>query len=156
MVGSRARNVRRIAMRWLAATIVVALLLGNTSSQAEGSSFDPAKIDASFLNEVLASPTASYDVIVRSVPVRNEGRADRAAERRIERAAKSVTKHGGSLKHALSIVGAVSARLRGVQILKLTRDGDVDYVVKDQVLTAQFDPVLDGPKAASPGILEVG
>src|SRR5688572_14979593 len=116
-------------MRWLSATIVVALLLGNSSSQAEASSYDPTRIDASFLREVLASPTASYDVIVRSVAVENEGRADRAAERRIERAAKAVTKQGGTLKHALSIVGAVSARLKGVRILELTRDGDVDYVV---------------------------
>ena len=142
-------------MRWLAATIVVALLLGNTSGQAEGSSFDATKIDAAFLSEVLASPTASYDVIVRSVPVQNEGRADRAAERRIERAAKAVTKQSGTLKHALSIVGGVSARLKGVHVLKLTRDGDVDYVVKDQKLRAQFDPVLDSAKAASPGILAV-
>jgi serine protease AprX len=67
-----------------------------------------------------------------------------------------VRKQGGSLKHALSIVGAVSARLKGVQVLKLTRDGDVDYVVKDQKLRAQFDPALDSAKAGSPGILEVG
>jgi serine protease AprX len=142
-------------MRWLAATIVVALLLGNTASQAEGSSFDATKIDASFLSEVLADPTANYDVIVRSVPVASEGRAERTAARRIETAAKSVTKLGGTLKHILSIVGGVSARLKGAQILKLTRDGDVDYVVKDQKLRAQFDPVLDSAKAASPGILEV-
>jgi hypothetical protein len=96
---------------------------------------------------VLTSPTASYDVIVRSVPVQSEGRADRAAERRIERAAKAVTKRGGTLKHALSIVGGVSARLKGVHVLKLTRDGDVDYVVKDQKLRAQFDPAVDSVKA---------
>ena len=52
-------------MRWLSATIVVALLLGNTGGQSEASSFDPTKIDASFLSEVLTDPTASYDVIVR-------------------------------------------------------------------------------------------
>ena len=143
-------------MRWLTATITVALVLGTTATPAAASSFDRTKIDASFLTEILASPTASFDIIVRSVPVGSDGRADRAAERRIEKAAKSVTKLGGSLKHALSIVGAVSARLKGVQILKLTRDGDVDYVVKDQVLTALFDPAVDGANAASPGIVEVG
>jgi serine protease AprX len=142
-------------MRWLAATIVVALLLGNTSGQAEASSFDATKIDASFLSEVLAHPTAEYDVIVRSVPVEKQGKADRAATRRIENAAKSVTKLGGTLKHVLSIVGGVSARLKGVHVLKLTRDGDVDYVVKDQKLRAQFDPAVDSVKAGSPGILEV-
>jgi serine protease AprX len=142
-------------MRWLAATIVVALLLGSTANQAAGSSFDPTKIDASFLSEVLADPTADFDVIVRSVPVEKQGRAERASARRIENAAKSVTKLGGTLKHILSIVGGVSARLKGVHILKLTRDGDVDYVVKDQKLRAQFDPALDSAKAGTPGILEV-
>jgi serine protease AprX len=142
-------------MRWLAATIVVALLLGSTASQTDASSFDATKIDASFLNEVLASPTADYDVIVRSVPMERKGRADRASARRIENAAKSVTKLGGTLKHVLSIVGGVSARLKGVHVLKLTRDGDVDYVVKDQKLRAQFDPAVDSVKAGSPGILEV-
>ncbi|HUG06969.1 MAG TPA: S8 family peptidase [Candidatus Limnocylindria bacterium] len=142
-------------MRWLAATIVVALLLGNTSGQAAASSFDPTKIDASFLSEVLASPTTDFDVIVRSVPVESQGRADRAAARRIENAAKAVTKLGGGLRHVLSIVGGVSARLKGVHILKLTRDRDIDYVVKDQKLRALFDPVLDSAKAGSPGILAV-
>jgi serine protease AprX len=92
---------------------------------------------------------------VRSVPVEKEGRADRAAERRVEKAAKSVKKQGGSVKQALAIVGAVSARVKGVQVLKLTRDDDVDYVVKDQKLQAQFDPSLDSAKAGSPGIVEV-
>jgi serine protease AprX len=142
-------------MRWLAVTIVVALLLGNTGGQTEASSFDATKIDASFLGEVLAAPTADYDVIVRSVPVEDEGRADRASARRIASAAKSVTRLGGTLKHVLSIVGGVSARLKGVHLLKLTRDGDVDYVVKDQKLRAQFDPAVDSVKAGSPGILEV-
>ncbi|MEP6694804.1 MAG: S8 family serine peptidase, partial [Chloroflexota bacterium] len=145
----------RLAMRWLTATITVALLLGTAGSPAAASSFDPAKIDASFLTEILASPTSDFDVIVRSVPVDNSGREDRAAARRIERAAKAVTKVDGSLKNALAIVGAVSARVKGVQILKLTRDGDVDYVVKDQKLRAQFDPALDSAKARTPGILEV-
>jgi serine protease AprX len=142
-------------MRWLAATISVALLLGITATPTSASSFDATKIDASFLTEILANPTADYDVIVRSVPVENQGRADRAAARRIENAAKAVTDVSGSPKHALSIVGGVSARIKGLHILTLTRDGDVDYVVKDQRLRAQFDPVLDSAKAGSPGILEV-
>jgi len=131
-------------MRWLTATITVALLLGAAATPSAASSFDPTKIDASFLSEVLASPTDDFDVIVRSTPADNEGKADRAAERRLEKAAKSVKKQGGSVKQALAIVGAVSARLKGVQILKLTRDDDVDYVVKDQKLHAQFDPALAG------------
>ncbi|HEV8656849.1 MAG TPA: S8 family peptidase [Candidatus Limnocylindria bacterium] len=145
----------RSAMRLLAATMTVALLLGTTATPTAASSFDETKLDASFLSEVLAAPTADFDVIVRSVPVESEGRADRAAARRIEKAAKSVTTQGGSVKHALSIVGAVSARLKGVQILKLTRDGDVDYVVKDQRLRALFDPAQGSAAARTPGILEV-
>ena len=148
-------NVIRLAMRWLTATITVALLLGTAATPTAASSFDPTKIDASFLTEILASATDDFDVIVRSVPVENEGRAGRAAARRIEKAAKSVKEQGGSVKQALAIVGAVSARLKGVQILKLTRDGHVDYVVKDQKLQAQFDPALDSAKARTPGILEV-
>ena len=143
-------------MRWLTATITVALLLGAAATPSAASSFDPSKIDASFLSEILASATDDFDVIVRAVPADKEGRADRAAERRVEKAAKSVKKQGGSVKQALAIVGAVSARLKGVQILKLTRDNDVDYVVKDEKLHAQFDPALDSAKAGSPGILEVG
>jgi serine protease AprX len=142
-------------MRWLAATITVAVLVGTAGTPIEASSFDATKIDASFLTEVLAAPTADFDVIVRSVPNDPDEHADRAAARRIEAAAKSVTKQGGSLKHALAIVGAVSARLKGVQVLKLTRDNDVDYVAKDQQLRAQFDPALDSAKAQTPGILEV-
>jgi serine protease AprX len=150
-------------MRWLSATITVALLLGLTATPAAASSFDATKIDASFLSEVLASPTDDFDVIVRSVVKKDDFKKDdkkgdrdeRYAERRIERAAKEVKKEHGSLKHALPIVGGVSARLKGVDILKLTRDDDVDYVVKDQHLQAQFDPALDSAKARTPGILEV-
>ncbi|HEY6204323.1 MAG TPA: S8 family peptidase [Candidatus Limnocylindria bacterium] len=142
-------------MRWLSATITVALLLGTEATPSAANSFDPTKIDASFLTEILSAPTDDFDVIVRSVPLDKEGRAGRAAERRVEKAAKSVTKQGGSVKHVLGIVGGISARIKGVHILKLTRDDDVDYVVKDQKLRAQFDPALDSLKAGSPGILEV-
>ncbi len=141
-------------MRWLTATITVALLLTTTATPTAASSFDATKIDASFLTEILASPTADYDVIVRSVPVDSAGH-NRTSARRLETAAKSVTKQGGSVKYGLSIVGAVSAHMKGVQALALTRDADVDYVVKDQKLRAQFDPALDSAKARTPGILEV-
>src|SRR6185503_4532123 len=133
--GELSDRVSSLAMRWLTATITVALLLGAAATPSAASSFDAT---------------------VRSTPADNEGKADRAAERRLEKAAKSVKKQGGSVKQALAIVGAVSARLKGVQILKLTRDNDVDYVVKDQKLQAQFDPALDSAKAGSPGVLEVG
>ena len=149
----------RIAMRWLTATITVALLLGMAATPSAASSVDATKIDASFLTEILSAPTNDFDVIVRSVPsdkIDKEGQAVRAAERRVEKAAKSVKKQKGIVKDALAIVGAVSARMKGVQILKLTRDDDVDYIVKDQKLQAQFDPALDSAKAGSPGIVEVG
>ena len=146
-------------MRWLTATITVALLLGTAATPSAANSFDPTKIDASFLTEILSAPTNDFDVIVRSVPsdkIDKEGQAARAAERQVEKAAKSVKKQKGIVKDALAIVGAVSAQMKGVQILKLTRDDDVDYVVKDQKLQAQFDPALDSGKAGSPGIVEVG
>ncbi len=140
-------------MRWLTAAIAVALLLTTTTTPTAASSFDATKIDASFLQEILASPTSDYDVIVRSVPIDAVGQA--AIARRLEMAAKSVTKQDGRVKYGLAIVGAVSARMKGVQVLAVTRDVDVDYVVKDQKLRAQFDPALDSAKALTPGILEV-
>ncbi len=140
-------------MRWLTAAITVALLLTTTTTPTAATSFDATKIDASFLQEILASPTSDYDVIVRSVPIDAVGQA--AIARRLEMAAKSVTKQDGRVKYGLAIVGAVSARMKGVQVLAVTRDVDVDYVVKDQKLRAQFDPALDSAKALTPGILEV-
>ncbi|HEV8671934.1 MAG TPA: S8 family peptidase [Candidatus Limnocylindria bacterium] len=138
----------RRAARVLAATITVALILGTTAGPGDASSFDASKIDAAFLTEVLAAPTSDFDVIVRSDPKRSG--------ERVARAAKAVQNDGGTPKHALAIVGGVSARIKGTYILKLTRDSDVDYVVKDRRMRAQFDPALDSGKAATPGILEVG
>jgi serine protease AprX len=143
----RAKVIRRAA-RVLAATITVALILGTTAGPGDASSFDASKIDAAFLTEVLAAPTSDFDVIVRSDPKRSG--------ERVARAAKAVQNDGGTPKHALAIVGGVSARIKGTYILKLTRDSDVDYVVKDRRMRAQFDPALDSGKAATPGILEVG
>jgi len=139
--------VIRRAARVLAAAITVALVLG-TATPTDAHSFDPDKIDAAFLAEVLASPTSTFDVIVRSDP--------RRTGERVARAAKAVQNEGGSPKQALSIVGGVSAQIKGTYLLKLTRDSDVDYIVKDRHLRAQFDPALDSVKAATPGILEVG
>ena len=137
----------RRAARVLAAAITVALVLGTTATPTEAYSFDADKIDASFLSEVLAAPTSTFDVIVRSDP--------RRTGERVARAAKAVQNAGGSPKQALSIVGGVSAQIKGTYILKLTRDSDVDYIVKDGHLRAQFDPALDSAKAATPGVLEV-
>ena len=69
-------------MRWLAATITASLILGVSAIPVDAFSFDPDKIDASFLAEVLAAPTADFDVIVRSDPVDAEKHLDRAAARR--------------------------------------------------------------------------
>ncbi len=139
-------NVIRRAMRWLAATITLSLLLGTAAVPTEAFSFDANKIEPALLAEVLAAPTSDFDVIVRSTP---------STTRRAETAAKAVTDQGGSPKQALSIIGGASARIKGTGILQLTRDVNVDYVVKDRQLRAQFDPVLDSAKAQTPGILEV-
>jgi len=133
-------------MRWLAATITASLILVTAAIPADAFSFDPNKIDAAFLAEVLAAPTADFDIIVRSVP---------SAKQRADTAAKAVIKQGGSPKHALGIVGGASAQLKGTGVLKLTRDADVDYVARDRHMRAQFDPALDSAKALTPGILEV-
>src|SRR5438552_18812085 len=110
-------------MRWLAATITASLILGVTAIPVDAFSFDPDRIDASFLAEVLATPTADFDIIVRSAP---------SEKKRVEKAEKAVIKQGGSPWHTLVIVGAVSARLKGTGFLQLTRDKDLDYVVKDR------------------------
>jgi serine protease AprX len=133
-------------MRWLAATITASLILVTAAIPADAYSFDPNKIDAAFLAEVLATPTADFDIIVRSVP---------SAKQRADTAAKAVIKQGGSAKFALGIIGGASARLKGTGVLKLTRDGDVDYIARDRHMQAQFDPALDSAKARTPGILEV-
>src|SRR6266851_1918201 len=120
-------------MRWLAATITASLILVTAAIPVDAFSFDPDKIDAAFLSEVLAAPTADFDIVVRSTP---------SAKQRADTAAKAVTKQGGVAKHALGIVGGASARLEGVGVLKLTRDADIDYIVKDRHMRAQFDPAL--------------
>ena len=137
-------------MRWLGATVIAALVVGATPfpSAAASNAYDPTKIDRWFLNQVLAAQTSDFDVIVRSTPA--------AAKKRADRAAAAIAREGGKAKHALPIVGGASARLKGTQILKLTRDADVDYVVKDIKLKATFDPATDSAKAGTPGILEVG
>src|SRR5712664_3949289 len=122
-------------MRWLAATITASLILVRAAIPADAFSF-----------EVLAAPTTDFDILVRSTP---------SAKQRADTAAKAVTKQGGTAKHALGIVGGASARLKGVGVLKLTRDADVDYVARDRHMRAQFDPALDSAKALTPGILEV-
>lgn len=137
----------RHAARWLAVTVTVALVLGTATAPTEAFSFDPDKIEPSFLTEVLAAPTVDFDVIVRSDPTR--------AGERVARAADAVRNGGGFAKHGLGIVGGVSARIKGTYVLKLTRDPEVDYVVKDRHMRAQFDPVLDSAKATTPGMLEI-
>ncbi len=139
-------KVIRRAMRWLAATITLSLILGTATVPSDAFSFDPGKIEPAFLAEVLAAPTSDFDVIVRATP---------STTRRPEKAAKAVTDQGGSPKQALGIIGGASARMKGTGILQLTRDANVDYIVKDRQLRAQFDPVLDSAKAQTPGILEV-
>ncbi len=138
------------AVRWLTSAIVASILIASTpfASAAASNAYDATKIDRSFLNEVLAAQTSDFDVIVRSTPSPASKRADRAAT--------AIGKQGGKAKHALPIVGAATARLKGTQILKLTREPEVDYVVKDAKLRATFDPVADSAKAGTPGILEVG
>jgi serine protease AprX len=56
----------------------------------------------------------------------------------------------------LPIVGGVSASLKGKELFDLADDQDVQYISRDEVVTAAFEPVTGADLASSPGILEVG
>ena len=141
-------SVKKLIARWIAAALTLALLVSTAPGTAWAASYDATKIDPAFLGEVLADQTGSFDVIVRSTTS--------TVNDHVSRAANAVAKTKGKATHALGIVGGVSATLKGVQVLKLTRDADVDYVVKDAAVKAHFDPLTGTAKAGTPGILEVG
>lgn len=148
LVGVTTEGVKKLIARWIAAALTVALLVSTAPGTVWAASYDATKIDPAFLSEVLADRTGSFDVIVRSTPSTATDRADRAG--------KALQRQNGKAKHALPIVGGASGTLKGVDILKLTRDRDVDYVSKDAVLHAQFDPTSGASKVGTPGIVETG
>lgn len=143
--------MKKLIARWIAAALTLALLVSTAPGTAWAASYDATKIDPAFLSQVLADQTGSFDVIVRSTP----STPKEQTKDRVSRAADAVARANGKAKHALGIVGGASATLKGVQVLKLTRDADVDYVVKDAAVNAHFDPLTGSAAAGTPGILEV-
>ncbi len=136
--------------RSLAFALVLAFSLSAIGGRVEARSYDAGKIDPALLQQVLANPKSDYDVIVRSVPDPTRDRDDRAG-----RAGDEVTKAGGKAKRSVGIVGGATAQVRGEQVLNLTNSKRVDYVFADVKLVAKWDPLLDGSKATTPGILSI-
>lgn len=140
-------------LRWLAALVTVALLVGSVQIQSAAASYEASKLDAVLLSEILADPGAEYDVIVRSDPDSSSGKGKvPTRDARAQRAADAVKKQGGKAKFALGIVGGAAATMRGAQLLKLSRDSSVDFIYRDYAMRASFDPAAAADKVASPAI----
>ncbi len=162
------RSRHKAIQRWLAAVLTMAVLIAGSTSPADARTYDPAKIDPALLRDVLADQKAEFEVIVRGSNVQKarKGNDDRDKETRDkedkdeevergDRSANAVKVKGGKTKYSLGIIGGGVASLRGNKILELTRERDIDYVFKNTAVKAKWDPALDGPKAATPGILAV-
>ena len=182
---------RRWLVRSLAFVITLSLLLATGAQPAaaddgkdkqakreQAESKAEAKIDPSFLSEIMANPSATYSIIVRSTPpqAKDKLNKDDSKDARSTRAADNLTRNGAQPKHSLGIVGGASARATGKQILQLLADRDtasihknvafkVNYLPDDETSVevlpdagapdAGFDPLTDAVKVTSPGILEV-
>jgi serine protease AprX len=132
----------------MAASLVLAAI---PQPAAADVSFDGTKIDPSFLAEVRANPQSSFDVIVRAARTTEDDQTGQRAER----AGHAIQRAAGEAKQPLGIVGGSSARITGSKLLDLTRDGDVDYIAKDAVFQAQFDPLTDAAAAIGTGVLAI-
>lgn len=146
------RSPHKALQRWLAAVLTMAVLIAGATNPADARTYDPAKIDPAFLQQVLADQRAEYDVIVRGDP---DARSGKGAGAQTDRAAKAVKNKGGKTKFSLGIIGGGAASLRGDKVLELTRDNHVDYVFKDVPVTAKWSPTVDAGKATTPGITAV-
>jgi serine protease AprX len=138
--------------RWAAAVVAASLVLaGMPRLAAADDSYNSTKIAPSFLAEVRANPQRFFDVIVRAGRTEDDDKTGQQAER----AGKAIRRATGEAKRPLGIVGATSARIRGSKLLDLSRDGDVEYIAKDDVLRAHFDPLLDAAAAIGTGVLSI-
>src|SRR5437868_165371 len=107
-----------------------------------------ATIDPALLQDALANPSKTFAVIVQAVPGAKTGRAGRAGA--------AVQRSGGVPKHALPIVGAASASIKGGALVGLSHDKDVFYISRDSALRATAETSWGGPVAQTPGIVETG
>jgi serine protease AprX len=132
----------------MAASLVLAAI---PRPAAAGDSYDATKIAPSFLAEVRANPKKYFDVIVRAARTADDDQNGQQAER----AGEAVRRATGEAKRPLGIVGGSSARIKGSKLLDLSRDGEVEYIAKDDVLRAHFDPSMDAAAAIGTGVLSI-
>jgi serine protease AprX len=132
----------------MAASLVLATI---PRPAAAGDPCAATKVAPSFLAEVQANPEKDFDVIVRAA--RTGG--DNPNGQQAERAGNAVQRATGEAKQPLGIVGGSSARIKGSNLLDLTCDGDVEYIDKDDVVLAQFDPLRDAAAAIGTGVLSI-
>src|SRR5213593_4684620 len=134
--------------RWVVVGLSVLLLLSSLGSSANARSYDAEKIDPLLAQQASAAPDAEFAVIVRVRPQRATHAANRAA-----RAREVIQENGGASKFALGIIGGDAGRVSGRAALALTRNPDVEYVFRDAVIGALFDPVVDAAKAPNPPVI---
>ena len=135
--------------RWVAVSLAAVLLVAAFGTPADAKS-DDSKISPQLLAAIKANPQQVFAVIVRAVG----GSKDKTHES--ARAAAAVLAAKGKVTHGLSIIGSVSAQLRGAQIQGLSHDKNVAYISRDDVVFAKFDPVQTATTLATAGIREIG
>ena len=135
--------------RWWAAIAVLVLVFASVPMDASAKT-TPVRttIDPALLRDALANPTKTFAVIVQAVPGAKTGRAARAGA--------AVQRSGGIPKHALPIVGAASATIKGGALVGLSHDKDVSYISRDSALRATAETSWGGSLAQTPGIVETG
>ena len=135
--------------RWWTAIAVLVLVFVSVPADASAKS-KPAHttIDPALLQDALANPSKTFSVIVQAVPGAKTGRAARAGA--------AVQRNGGIPKHALPIVGAASATIKGGALVGLSHDKDVLYISRDANLKATAETSWGSPLAQTPGIVETG
>ena len=135
--------------RWWTAIAVLVLVFATVPMDASAKTKTPrSTIDPSLLQEALANPSKTFAVIVEAVPGAKTGRAARAGA--------AVQRSGGLPKHALPIVGAASASIKGGALVGLSHDKDVLYISRDSTLKATAETSWGGALADTPGIVETG
>jgi serine protease AprX len=134
-------------LRWAGIVLAAVIVTATQAAPAGAKTHEEAKISPPLLAQVRSHPDDEVAVIVRASAKRTAHQAARAAA--------AVDRAHGKVRRALSIVGGVSATLKGKEILDLASDQDVQYIQRDELVTATFDPVTGADLASSAGIQEV-
>jgi len=152
MGGRMSEPEGRTLPRWAAVVMVASLVFAAIPRPAAaGDSSDARKIAPTFLSEVRANPDKYFDVIVRAARIGDDDQSEQQAER----AGKAVQRATGEAKRPLGIVGGSSARVKGSKLLDLARDGEVEYIAKDDVFRTHFDPSTDAAAAIGTGVIAI-